>query len=413
MGSAETWDAPLCRTVALSCPAVSACLVIDSFLGGGGTGGIRMGEHVTQEEVAALAREMSLKFAWLNIPRGGAKAGISCAHALTDELRYKVLDEFGAAIKDVLQSGRYIPGVDLGIGASDLSRILRAAGIDSAGSAPSKDIDSNYFTALTVFVALDALLRHRGRQVQGTTFLVEGIGKVGSHLLQLIDDAGGIIVGVSTIVGAAIDPEGIDVRRLLTLKGEHGDACTARLETGQFLPPGELFWQAADVLVPGARTDSIRSDDVGRLQVRFIVPIANAVATPDTELELYNAGVAFIPGFVSNSGGIFCWYLSRLEAAGRLHMIRRDFGNKVRRLVAEADRRQMAIAQLARQQADASAKRMNAEANGPPLARLAGMLRKLTPRRIGYVAMRKLLGKRWASKDSVLCRWYFQARYFR
>jgi glutamate dehydrogenase/leucine dehydrogenase len=94
----------------------SAFVVIDSYLGGGGTGGIRMGESVTLEEVASLAHEMSLKFAWLNIARGGAKSGIAYTGTLSAERKNRLLIEFGKAISGLLESRAYIPGMDLGVG---------------------------------------------------------------------------------------------------------------------------------------------------------------------------------------------------------------------------------------------------------------------------------------------------------
>jgi len=51
-------------------------LVIDSLGGGKAVGGVRMGAGVTLDEVQKLAAEMTLKFSFLNLPSGGAKAGI-------------------------------------------------------------------------------------------------------------------------------------------------------------------------------------------------------------------------------------------------------------------------------------------------------------------------------------------------
>lgn len=87
MASADHISPPFRRVIDLNVPGAEAFVVIDSHLGGGGTGGIRMGESVTLEEVADLAHEMTLKFAWLNIPRGGAKAGIACKNDITEAER--------------------------------------------------------------------------------------------------------------------------------------------------------------------------------------------------------------------------------------------------------------------------------------------------------------------------------------
>jgi glutamate dehydrogenase (NAD(P)+) len=402
---------PYCRTVELAGTDATGFVVIDSFLGGGGTGGIRMSRGVTQQEVADLAHEMSLKFAWLNIPRGGAKSGICCDHSVTETERKEILSSFGAAIADLLSDGRYVAGMDLGIGKTELETIMTAAGMKSGGDYQG-DIDSNLFTALTVFSALQALVRERQQQIDTMSFLIEGAGKVGGHLMRLIDEAGGKVVGVSTIKGALIDPDGLDVARLLELKEQFGDACIEHMDGNVLASPADLYWQDADVLIPGARTNSITLDNVPRLRVRFIVPIANAVASEETELAMHDAGIAYLPGFVTNSGGIFCWYIARLNADARENMIRLGFGNKVAALVAMADRKNMSIAALARRQAKAKASQMLAETNGPPSARIVGTLRKLSPRRILFIVLGKILGKQWSKKDTAPCRWYYDAKYF-
>ena len=108
-----------------------AYVVIDSYLDGGGTGGIRMGESVTLAEVADLAHEMTLKFAWLNIPRGGAKSGITYTGEMSEDRKDRLLREFGKSVSDLLHSRDYVAGMDLGIGPTELATIMSSAGMQS------------------------------------------------------------------------------------------------------------------------------------------------------------------------------------------------------------------------------------------------------------------------------------------
>ena len=150
-GNKSTHEPAYQKIIDLQDHDASAFVVIDSYLGGGGTGGIRMGESVTLEEVASLAHEMSLKFAWLNIARGGAKSGIAYTGELSAERKNRLLVEFGKGIADLVESGAYIPGMDLGIGPQEIAVILSREGLQTIVQTDSGDIDSNYFTALTVF----------------------------------------------------------------------------------------------------------------------------------------------------------------------------------------------------------------------------------------------------------------------
>jgi hypothetical protein len=114
---------------------------------------------------------------------------------------------------------------------------------------------------------------------------------------------------------------------------------------------------------------------------------------------------------VSNSGGIFCWYLARLSGELRESIIKDGLASKIRKLILHADRAELPIAKLARLQANKNAGRM-AEENSSSLNRAVRLAKKVSPRRLAYVILGKLLGDNWASKDSIFCRWYFDARYF-
>ena len=411
MSKPEKHEPAYQQIIDLQDDAASGFVVIDSYLGEGGTGGIRMGESVTLDEVAGLAHEMTLKFAWLNIARGGAKSGIAYTGDLSAERKSRLLEEFGKSISDLLESGDYVPGMDLGVGPQELEVVLSSAGYRSDTTATTSGIDSNYFTALTVFVALKTLLESKGESISGTRVLVEGVGKVSTHLMRLIVAAGASVVGVSTIEGSLFDADGIDVERLLELKEAHGDHCIIQYAGRPPDPPEDLYLQPAQALIPGARANSINSSNVDSIIARYVVPIANISASPEIEARMHNRGISYIPGFVTNSGGIFCWYVARLSAELRENIIRNGLGGKIRKLVSEADRAQLPISELARAQAKKNARRMARERSSS-VFRAIGLVKKMAPRRLAYVVLRRLLGDRWASEDSIFCRWYFDARYF-
>jgi len=52
------------------------CVVIDTTVSGRACGGVRLLPDVEEEELRLLARSMTLKYGFLGLPQGGAKAGI-------------------------------------------------------------------------------------------------------------------------------------------------------------------------------------------------------------------------------------------------------------------------------------------------------------------------------------------------
>ncbi len=385
-------------------------VVVDNFLGGSGNGGIRMSEDLSLDEIASLAREMTLKYAWLNVARGGAKAGIIAPADVSRERRRQLCVAFGEAISDLVQERKFFPGQDLGTGPDDLETILK-----TARATPRKDnaqLDSNYYTAMTVFTTLDVLLYSRGRRLPGATVLIEGFGKVASHLAGLLSEAGARIVGVSTACGAVYDPAGLDPALLVDLKAKYQDACVQHVPAALRLPREQLLLQEADLLVPGARPDSIHAHNVAAIRARFIVPIANIPADTDVELQLFDRGIHYVPGFVANCGGIFCWVLSRLTESARKDTIRSGFARKVERLIARADRTRMSIPAIARRDALSNLARMAAEERGGIRARLSGLKRKLAAKRVGYVVGKRLFGRDWSNRATRLSHWYFDSKHF-
>jgi glutamate dehydrogenase (NAD(P)+) len=386
-------------------------VVIDAFVGGRGTGGIRFKEDLTLDEVKRLAREMTWKFAFLHMPSGGAKSGLALPAGLSEDRRRGVCRQFGEAIGDLLREGKYTCGLDMGTGVEDLVAIKAGAGLEYEED--TTGIDSNYYTAVTVLAAAQALLECRDKPVAETTVLIEGLGKVGSNLLELLAKEGARIVGVSTLSGAIYDAGGLDPNKLQELRQAHGDDCVLHYPGLGTLSPEALFTKKADLLVPGGGADSIHPGNVGEIAARFIVPIANISATPEMEIALKERGIDYMPGFVANSGGVFCWRLAHLSPAGREDVIRRGLKNRIKRLIRRADADDRTIAATARDIANANLAAMQQEEAGKPLRRIRSLLDKLSPRRLGYVVGANLLDADWSRQPNLLTRSYFESRYFK
>jgi glutamate dehydrogenase/leucine dehydrogenase len=387
-------------------------IVIDEFVSGRGTGGIRFTDNLTLGEIASLAREMTLKFAFLRMSSGGAKAGLLIPATASSEQRKALSIRFGEAIGDLIRNGQYVAGLDLGTSLDDMAAIMAGAGIiDGTGTAET-EIDSNFYTALTVLASVEGLLEARGKTLAGSSVLLEGLGKVGSSLLRLLDEAGARVVGVSTLRGGIYDSDGLDTGLLSELQRSQRDDCVLHYPGLTPFPPAELYLKEAELLIPGSGADTINSSNVDRILVDSIVPIANICATQDIEEILHDRGISFVPGFVSNSGGVFCWRLARLSADCRDRMIRHELKGKVANLVKRADATDRSIAATARQIALQNLAQMKQSEQGSYGQRLTSLVKKLSPRRLGYLVGTKIFNADWSRGYNMVTRSYFAARYF-
>jgi glutamate dehydrogenase/leucine dehydrogenase len=89
---------------------------------------------------------MTLKYGFLGLPQGGAKAGVIGNPEAPRAERLNRLVEFGHAIKPLLYTKTYIPNADMGTYSADIRHMLNAVGI-RVGCRELQDNSSGYYTA--------------------------------------------------------------------------------------------------------------------------------------------------------------------------------------------------------------------------------------------------------------------------
>lgn len=299
-------------------------------------GGTRLAPDVTIAEVALLARAMTYKFAVLGDRIGGAKAGVAGDPA--DRAgRADLMARYCAEIRPLADGGRFLTGPDMGTFEADFAplrerRAAPAAMRSVVGGMPFEDVLTGYGVA----VAAEAALRVGwGGGWEGRSVAIEGFGKVGGGVAAEVIRRGGRVVAVSTISGCVAKPEGLDVERLLALRGAYGDDCVARygVPVG---PPGQLFTGVdADVVVPGTRPGVISRLAAESLPsaVRVIAPAANVPYTRHGAGVLRIRGITALPDFVCNAGAVI-GYRSARDATPR--QVLADVEEKITKLIASA-----------------------------------------------------------------------------
>jgi glutamate dehydrogenase (NAD(P)+) len=270
-------------------------------------GGTRLAPDVTLAEVALLARAMTYKLAVLGAQVGGAKAGVAGDPA-DHAARTARLASYCAEIGPLVAAGRFLTGPDMGTSEQDFAP-LRAgrAAPEAIGAVVDGVPFEDVLTGYGVVAAAETALRAQGNgDLAGRSAAIEGFGKVGGGVAREVAHRGGRVVAVSTLAGCLHDPAGLDVDRLLRLRGLHGDQCVARygLPVG---PPGLLFTAVhADVLVPGTRPGVINSRIAESLPpgVRVVAPAANVPYTRAGAGALARRGILALPDFVCNAGAV-------------------------------------------------------------------------------------------------------------
>jgi glutamate dehydrogenase (NAD(P)+) len=296
---------------------------------------------IDEAEVRGLARAMTLKYGFLGMALGGAKAGVRGDPEASQRERRRRLAAFGQAIAPLLSARVYTPATDMGTTDEDIRYLLRMAGVPAGGKRLPRT-RSGYYTAFTVVSGAEQAARHVGLGLPGSTVAIEGWGKVGSALGGLLADVKARIVAISTSHGAIFNPQGLDVRQLLRLSAESGGRVVELYDDARRIERSALLELAVDILCPCARHNSIHAGNAGRIAARIISAGANNPVTAQAEHILFERGVLCLPDFVTNCGGVLG---SALEAASARSeqitaFIEREIGPRISWLLDEADRQQ-------------------------------------------------------------------------
>ena len=247
---------------------LDAVVVIDHELFPVSAGGTRMLADVDTAEVARLARAMTWKFAACRVRYAGAKAGVR----FSGGDRGAVLAAYKRALEPYIET--FLTGPDMGTSPADFVEDEHAADLPLwAKSHEGMDLD-DLATGAGVAGAAEAALSHLGRTLAGATVVVEGFGKVGAGTARACARAGAKVIAISTIAGALVDPAGLDVEQLLELRAEHGDRLVEH-GPAPARPREQIFEVVCDVLVPGARPDSITVELAERGEWAVVAPGAN------------------------------------------------------------------------------------------------------------------------------------------
>jgi glutamate dehydrogenase (NAD(P)+) len=284
---------------------LDAVVVIDHDLYPVSAGGTRMLPDVDVLEVARLARAMTRKFAACRVRYAGAKAGIRFAGGERGDVL--------AAYKRALAPHRdsFLTGPDMGTSPGDFVEDGAAELPLWAQSHEGLGMD-DLATGHGVKAAAEAALAHVGRRFEGATVAIEGFGKVGAGTARACSSAGARVVAVSTVHGLLADPVGLDIEELLALRAEHGDRLV-QYGPEPVRPRADLFELECDVLVPGARPDSITPELAGRGRWKVVAPGANIPYAPGALAVLHRRGIVAVPDFVSNSGGVHLYESVRAD----------------------------------------------------------------------------------------------------
>ncbi len=267
-----------------------AIVAIHSLELGPAIGGCRFNEYDTSDDalqdVMRLGRGMTYKAAIVGLPHGGAKSVVLRPPNLTDDQRRRIFEEFGKFVDSL--GGDYITAEDVGTTVDDMDVIhqqtdnVLGRGTEAGGAG-----DPSPYTAIGVRRGIEAAVRYRydRTSLEGLTVAIQGVGHVGYHLADELDERG------ANLVVTDIDREA--VQRCVEEFG------------AEAVEPEAIFGVDCDVFAPCALGAVLDDETIPTLGCDIVAGSANnqlAAARHDSQLR--ERDILYAPDYLINAGGL-------------------------------------------------------------------------------------------------------------
>ena len=191
----------------------------------------------------------------------------------------------------------------------------------------------------TVFCIIEAA-RHLGIELDKATVSIQGFGNAGSIAAQLMDAEGATIVAVSDSTGGIHLKTGLDIRRVIQWKQEHGTVQGFAKDISN----AEVLEVECDILIPAALENQITAHNAGNVKARLIAEAANGPTTPEADEIFWKAGKFMIPDILCNAGGVTVSYFEWVQDLNRDHWSERVVNEKLREIMVKAFQETLTIA---------------------------------------------------------------------
>ncbi|WP_129716587.1 Glu/Leu/Phe/Val dehydrogenase [Pedobacter sp. SYP-B3415] len=284
---------------------LKAIIAIHDTTLGPALGGTRMYNYSSEaealEDVLRLSKRMTYKSAITGLNLGGGK-GVIIGDSRKDKSE-ALMRSYGRFIKNL--NGEYITAEELGTTARDMEYIRMetqyVTGVpESLGGAG----DPAPFSAQGVYYGIKASLKevYGSDMLAGKTVVVQGLGKVGEHLVSLLRKENAVVL-IS------------DINKDLTMH-------VASKYKAKPIDADKIFGIEADVYAPCALGATINDKTIDKMKFAVIAGSANNQLADDEKhgRALLEKGVVFAPDYLINAGGLISCY-SELTGLGKKRTI--------------------------------------------------------------------------------------------
>lgn len=326
-------------------------------------GGVRYHPGVSLDEVQSLAFWMTFKCAVLNLPFGGAKGGIIVDPKTLSKLELERLSrgyvdaiaDFIGPDVDILAPDVYTNAMIMGWMMDQYSIIRRQISLAVVTGKPltmGGSVGRDEATATGAYCVIEAILPKFEQVSSNTTVAVQGFGKAGAVIAELLYKAGYKVVAVSDSQGGVYAQNGLDIPSIRQYKAS-GNGVKAvyckntvcNIVDHEVLTNEELLALDVDVLIPAALENQINESNVNNIKAKYIFEVANGPVTSAADQILEAKGIYVFPDILVNAGGVTVSYFEWVQNRSGLYWTLEEVNQRLKQKIVEETEHIWSIAQ--------------------------------------------------------------------
>ena len=312
---------------------------------GPATGGVRYTQDLTLDLVRANAMLNTWKSALLEVPWGGAMGGVVVnPRRLSENERQGLTRRYATEISLLIGPERDIPTPDVNTGSQTMAWIMDTYSMHQGHTIPGVVTGKpmaiggtrgrRESTGRGAFHCIDAASRARGLALGESRVAIQGFGRVGTTLAEMLSAAGARVVAIADDRAAVANPAGIEVAAAVDWMHRH-DSITDCPDT-EPIERSDLFAVDCDVLVTAGLQNQVTAVAADALRAGILAEASNSPTTPEADAILRDRGILVVPDILCSAGGLLLGYFEWVQDTQAFFWADREIAAELERIMEAA-----------------------------------------------------------------------------